>query len=152
VSSTFAELKDAVSEYCEGYRNPKLEPFALGELYDLFPQQSNGKLQTSLGWNDTWPNNGKAGVYIFLDTDGKVLYIGKASMKRSVSARLSDYCTYDSDRRCKLVHSNWSATPKYVWIVGMPVSSPFEAPSLEEYLIRELDPPDNRNGKRETEL
>jgi excinuclease UvrABC nuclease subunit len=78
-----------------------------------------------------------------------VCYVGKASMGNCIGSRLSSYFGYESetDRRCKIYHrEGWTEKPRYVMCVAVPEDSPFEAPALEEFLIRELAPPDNKRG------
>ena len=130
---------------------PELDAFSIEPPYDLFPSEPEGSLECGGKWNDTWPSNGMPGIYAFLDREGNVLYIGKSSMNSSVSARLGAYCAYESDRkRCKLKHDGWRVKPRYVWIVGIAKSTSFEAAALEEFLIRELNPVDNINGRSES--
>ena len=146
MTGTLDNLKNKVAEYCASYRHPDMEDFNLGPLYDLFPEQDGGSVRAERIWNETWPSNGLSGVYAFLDGDGTVIYIGKSSMKSSVSARLNAYCGYGPEKKCKLKHEGWSIQPRYVWIVGVPGATPFEAAALEEFLIREISTFDNVNG------
>jgi hypothetical protein len=147
MSSTLKDLRTKVDEYSKKYRHPSLKGFSFAPPYDLFPNDPGGLMVCEKKWNDTWPNNGMVGVYAFLDREGNVIYIGKSSMNSSVSARLSAYCGYDSDRKkCRLKHDGWIENPRYVWIVGVPQDSSFEAAALEEYLISEIQPTDNING------
>ncbi|RQW71178.1 GIY-YIG nuclease family protein [Halomonas sp. YLB-10] len=143
---TFDDLKAKVDEYCSCYRHPKMGDLSSGPLYDLFPEREGGALKAKCCWNDTWPSNGKAGIYAFLDDDGRVVYIGKSSMKSSVSARLNSYCQYGQNKKCKLKHDHWKVQPRYVWIVGVPNETSFEAAALEEFLIREIVTSCNVNG------
>lgn len=143
---TLDDLKAKVAEYCSRYRHPDMADFSSGPLYDLFPERESGAFRAEYRWNDTWPSNGKAGIYAFLDADGRVVYIGKSSMKSSVSARLSSYCQYGPSKTCKLKQDQWKVPPRYVWIVGVPTETPFEAAALEEFLIREISTSDNVNG------
>ncbi|GGX73787.1 hypothetical protein [Saccharospirillum salsuginis] len=143
---TLNDLKAKVAEYCSRYRHPGMDMFSSGPLYDLFPERDDGVLKAEHRWNDTWPSNGKAGIYTFLDVHGRVIYIGKSSMKSSVSVRLSSYCQYGPDKKCVLKHDQWTVQPRYVWIVGVPKETSFEAAALEEFLIREITTTDNRNG------
>jgi hypothetical protein len=143
---TLEDLTDKVDEYCAKYRHPDLEAFTLGPLYDLFPGQAGGKLHADLKWNETWPSNGQAGVYAFLDGSGSLVYIGKSSMKSSVSARLNAYTSYGPEKSCKLKHDGWIVQPRYVFIIGVPRTTSFEAAALEEFLIREIPTSDNVNG------
>lgn len=146
MTGTLEDLKNKVAEYCANYRHPNLEDFTLGPLYDLFPDQKGGSLRAERQWNETWPSNGQAGIYAFFDGDGTLIYIGKSSMKSSVSARLNAYTSYGPEKRCKLKHDGWSVQPRYVFIVGVPRTTSFEAAALEEFLIREIPTSDNVNG------
>ncbi len=103
-------------------------------------------LHAELKWNETWPSNGQAGVYAFLDGAGALVYIGKSSMKSSVSARLNAYASYGPDKSCKLKHDGWIDQPRYEFIIGVPRTTSFEAAALEEFLIREIPTSDNVNG------
>ena len=143
---TLEDLKDKVAEYCANYRHPGLEEFTLGPLYDLFPGQAGGTLHAKHKWNETWPSNGQAGVYAFLNDAGALVYIGKSSMKSSVSARLNAYTSYGPEKSCKLKHDRWIVKPRYVFIIGVPRTTSFEAAALEEFLIREIPTSDNVNG------
>ena len=142
----FERLVDEVNTYTKKFRGINLEPFELGPLYDLFPCKDTNNLNAKLGWNQTWPSNGKPGIYVFLSENGEVLYVGKSSSNSTVSARLSAYCAYGEDKKCKLKHDSWKVEPRYVWIVGVPNITWFEAAALEEYLIRNLSPSENKIG------
>src|SRR5690606_32393688 len=94
-----------------------------------------------------WPLPSRAGVYAFLDQQKKILYVGKASFRNSLAARLSSYCRYESGRgsSCKLNHI-WKNSPRYIVIVAVPESSRFEAAALEEFLISKIQPIENSVG------
>lgn len=73
---------------------------------------------------------------------GEVLYIGKASNTKSVGSRLV---------RFRYTPVTWQPAPAFTQIIE--VSEPFEAPSLEEFLILELQPRFNDRGiKRQSGL
>ena len=91
--------------------------------------------------NDTskvWPFSDDKGVYAILHHD-MVLYIGKAS-HQGMGYRLGSY--FDKDGNPKQGHT-WTEIPTHVVTWKVPEDSPFEASALEEFLIRELAPPDN---------
>ena len=143
----YDELANAVTEYSDRYRRSDLPKLMIGLAYDLYPQEGKPALECQHCWPETWPNSDKAGIYAFLDRDLNVVYIGKSSMNSFLGARLSAYCGYDENRNCRLHHSGWTASPRYVWTVGVPDELSFEAPALEEYLIKKLKPTDNVAGK-----
>ena len=131
---TRAEVRDAVEEYC---RLHGIEPFIPSELYDL--QSDWTKRQ--------FPDSGAPGCYAFYDEQGTLLYVGKASMAHNLGSRVASYFRRDNTAGVTIPrHVGWKALPpRYVQTI--PVRKPYEAPSLEEYLIGKLDPPDNTRGR-----
>ena len=140
------DLHAGIEQYQSKYRREDLPSLVVSGLYDLFSERGSDQ-QISLRWPDPWQSAVSAGVYIMLDEGLSILYVGKASLRNSLGSRLAGYFgyfQYPHDRRCKILSSNWTTLPRYVVTVG--VAYPFEAPALEEYLIGELQPPDNRQG------
>ncbi len=85
-----------------------------------------------------WPSNDKPGVYIFLDSEKYINYIGKASS--NIGSRLV----------ARFNVTRWK--PKvpeaegchYITTIPLPVDAFFEAPAIEEYLLRFLTTKSNR--------
>jgi len=127
-----------VDEFSEKYRGQSLKEFTLSKNYDLFPENTG-----SNGWPNEWPNNGKYGVYLIMDKDKNVIYIGESI---NIGKRLSDYFQYSEDKSCKIVH-NWSKTPKYVHTIAVSSETWFERLALEEFLIYNVKPIDNKKSK-----
>ena len=142
--ATFDDLRVAVREYAEHHRHPERPSLEVAPIYDLFPAEA----QSDHAWPDQWPHASRKGVYIIMDEQLNVLYVGKASFENTIGARLGSYFAFATDRACKIVDENWSAPPRYVSSVAVPDDSAFEAPALEEYLIRKLVPRDNTVGRR----
>jgi excinuclease UvrABC nuclease subunit len=86
-------------------------------------------------------------VYAFLDEQGMLLYVGKASFRNSIAARLSTYCMFEAGKGtpCRLNHQ-WKTKPRYVVTVAVPEETRFEASAVEEFLITRLEPPENSIG------
>jgi len=117
------KLRQLVDRYCVTLRHPNLPRFNFHDL-DL---------------KDGWyrkPQSYKPGCYALFSADGELLYIGKASHKASVGNRLAAHFYNKA--------SDLAMQTAYVQIIE--VSEPFEAPSLEEYLIREVRPRLNTHG------
>ncbi len=144
--SKLEDVKRMIERFEAVYRGANLEKFEQGPLYDLFPEKVPRPFDCERGWPQTWPSNGKPGVYVFLDDHLEILYIGKSSANSTVSARLASYCEYGTNRTCHLKHKTWKKSPSYVWIVGVPNETWFEAAALEEYLIRNLSTAENVVG------
>jgi len=146
---TLDSLRHALHVYQEKYRHPTRPRLECSDLYALFPEglPSPAKKQ----WPDTWPYSERSGVYLIFSRTGKLLYVGKAW---AIGSRLSTYFQYDSPRResrtCKIVH-DWRGDeqPFYVATVAVPTDSIFEAAALEEFLIGELKPSENKTRLRE---
>jgi hypothetical protein len=145
---TYDDALAAIGQYEETHRHPKRPRLEIGMPYDLFPK--TGREATRLlckeGWPEVYPLSERAGAYIVLDAHARVLYVGKAD---NFGRRLGGYFAYASDRTCKVKHKTWSEQPRYVVMVAVPTSSPFEAGALEGFLIDSLRPPDNILGKAE---
>lgn len=134
-----AHIRDRIDTYHRTYRHPSLIEPQVSGLYSLFPHERPGSSH-ELCWPKTWPNADRPGVYLIFSKELELLYIGKAAV---IGSRLGVYFQYDHDglRGCKVVH-DWSVPPALVVTVAL--GEAFEAPSLEEYLITELNPPDNK--------
>lgn len=142
--TSIEDVSNKIREYSARFRNPDLEQICRGEIYCLKKESSDSP---ELGWPDTWPQANRRGVYAIV-SDDRVLYIGKAS-QQPIGHRLSSYFRYGEARECTTVAGhNWTHDPTHVVTWAVPDSSPFEASSLEEYLIIELKPCDNTAGKR----
>jgi Predicted 3'-5' exonuclease related to the exonuclease domain of PolB len=123
IPGTQAEkLTRNVEEYCKRYRHPLLENFKVHSHH----------LES---WWHTDVSS-RCGCYAIYTESGELLYIGKASNSASVGSRLAAHLRH--------VDPAWMPAPAFVQIVE--VCEPFEAPSLEEYLIRELQPRFNDRG------
>ena len=125
------------------YRTERVPPITVSEAYALFPDEN----QPGAGpkWPDPWPNGNQQGVYLILDRDQRVLYIGKASMGNTMDSRLDSYFGYTDERLCKILGS-WRERPKHVVTLAVPPGHGYEAVGLEEFLIDRLQPPENSQG------
>jgi hypothetical protein len=121
-----AELREHVATYCKKYRNPQLPPFIVSEPH------------TMTSWYGT-PEAARPGCYVFYSQTGEVLYVGKASLTRAVGNRLA---AHDHSKP----RTSWRERAAFVQFVS--VSEPFEAPSLEEFLVSRLCPIGNIRGGR----
>jgi len=74
--STFNDLKRVLDEFNNKHQRPHGK-LALTSLFDISTQPRTA----------SWPSNGKPGVYVFLDSDKFITYIGKAS--DNIGSRLS---------------------------------------------------------------
>jgi hypothetical protein len=146
---TFADFKREVSNYHEKYRHPSRAPLTVSGLYDLAPGRSPHPPTEPAEWtwpSGEWPNAWKAGVYVVMADDLTVLYVGKASLASTIGSRLGSYFKEGDAKEARIPPDHrWSRNPRFV--ASIPVPEPFEAPSLEEYLITALQPSDNIRGK-----
>ncbi|WP_042372504.1 GIY-YIG nuclease family protein [Bacteroides neonati] len=134
------EAKTLIHSYECKYRNPKLIPFLISDKYDLFPTDS----ESVNCWPKCYPYVDRAGVYLVMDAEDNILYIGKSSV--AVGRRLGRYFGYSADgKSCLIKDENWTKPPKYIVTVAVPIDSPFECASLEEFLLKEIKTSDNYN-------
>ncbi len=121
------------------------------DFQEKLPRPGIGKL--TVDWYDLkgnqaqpWPNGGKPGVYMFLDADEKLLYVGKASSGRNLRTRLRGY--FNPQKVPKDTNQGKKAIgARYVGLLGLPADHGFEAPAIEEWLITCLQPPKNKMMK-----
>jgi hypothetical protein len=131
-------LRGALVKYRK-YRHPDLPELVPSDLYALFPEK--GKPLAAMYWDQKWPNSDHAGVYLIFDKNAELLYVGTAWV---LGGRLSKYFQYrqprGEDHECRVVDRWPKPGPMYIATVPVPDDSKFEAASLEEYLIGELNP------------
>jgi hypothetical protein len=117
-------VRDIVRRYCADSRSPLAPPFRT-ECHPIWRLEASTDL--------TGP-----GVYILSDPLFVPLYLGKASVKSSIGARI----------RAKLRHRppHWGDDWIYNAIV-IKVKRAYEAPSLEEFLLGEIPTKYNVQGR-----
>jgi len=135
---------DAVSDYCRKFRHPDLPSLDVAPPIDLYPERPLVGAAPQLEPVVSWPFAQRAGVYIMYDDALDLLYIGKVSMNRCLGQRLYEY--FGGGDVC-VPKFDWLFPVRFLVIIAMPEDSPFEAPSLEEYLIRTLHPKSNVAGR-----
>ncbi len=94
-------------------------------------------LDISLMKRAQWPSNDLPGVYIFLDSEKAITYIGKAS--RNIGSRLA--ARFDIKWTPK---SPESVGCHYITTIPLPLEVYFEAPAIEEYLLHNLNTRSNK--------
>ena len=86
-----------------------------------------------------YPNSDRAGCYAIYTASGELLYIGKASNKNVMGERLGHHFHYSADKTALVPRKDWGGKKPQI-IRTIRVHQPYEAPSLEEFLVRELRP------------
>jgi hypothetical protein len=130
-------LQSKITWYCEKYNI--LPPFKLSEPYDV---DSVSK--------ERYPNSDRPGCYAIFTASDELLYIGKASNNNVMGFRLGAIWHLNADKIAYIPRGDWGGKKPQI-IRTIPVNEPYEAPSLEDFLIRELQPPCNTIGRDETE-
>ena len=129
-------LVGTLRELNEKYPRPGLPPLEMSPPYDI-----------QLDFSKSFPNAEKPGVYILLDENKNVLRIGKASCKRILGQRLNDYFGWAEGRKGGVARDERFKTVRYIVTIPVPLDRAFEAPAVEEYLIDQLEPELNDQGK-----
>jgi hypothetical protein len=127
-----------IEVYEKKYRNPDLTKYVISGLYDLYPD-SETEYEIEKSWPNPWANSGNAGVYLFLNKNLEIVYIGKSN---HLGYRLSNYFSYDENKKCKIKHT-WKSEPRFVITIAVPDDSKFECSSLEEFLLSKIATTDN---------
>lgn len=126
--SMYKDLEKAVDVFNKKYRRPHFD-ISLTELRDI----SNEEFAS-------WPSNESPGVYIFLDVDKNITYIGKASLQ-GIGYRLNQ--RFDTKWNPKKPESEGCV---YITTIALAEESFFEAPAIEEYLLKHLKTRSNKIG------
>ena len=128
----FKDVQLALDELNNKFPRPNLTLKISDKIYDL-----------EKDWPDEyWPGIGLPGVYLFADENRKTRYIGKSSS--DLGKRLGDYW---KDGNGKAVPRNdKSKGIRYIATITVSEDRAFEAPSIEEWLIREIKPSRNTVG------
>ena len=125
VEMHFDSLRAKLDEYSRTYRHPNQRAFCV-----------HGPFKIERYKKGTWEGmeiSYKPGCYAIFSENGELLYIGKASAGRKVGDRLWRFSRKNPP--------SWLPDIALAQIVE--VQQPFEAPSLEEYLIQALRPRHN---------
>lgn len=146
--ASLSDFRAAIERFSEKFRRIDLPPLVISGVYDLHPHSTPSRAPSEFAWPSAWPNAGQAGVYAFFDDNAELIYVGKSSMNSSLGARLGAYFRFGDGGRCELAGGDWRRLPRLVVTVGVPDSMTWEAPALEEFLIQELGPPLNVQGRR----
>ena len=127
--SNYNELLEAVKEF----NSKHIRPHGAVELTEL--------LDISLQKNASWPSNESPGVYIFLDSNKNINYIGKASFSNCIGGRLNS--RFDTKWNPKKPESEGCV---FITTIALPREVSFEASAIEEFLLKKLTTRSNRIG------
>ena len=127
--SNFSDLQLAISQFNAKHPRPHGE-VGLTELRDI-----------SLEAHASWPSNESPGVYIFLDLNKNITYIGKASFDNCIGGRLNS--RFDTKWNPKKPESEGC---KYITTIALTKDVSFEAPAIEEFLLKFLTTRSNKIG------
>ena len=146
--SSYTDIASKLDWFQNVFLNSTLPKAEVSDFYDLFPTRPSPPEITIKGkYPQTFPFSDRKGVYIILDSNLKVLYIGKASFDNFIGNRLGTHFI-GKDKCCSPKSYSWTPPgPRYVISIAVPKEYTFMASSLEEYLIAKLQPTDNKHGK-----
>lgn len=138
----FSQCNEWLQSYHQNYRNPVLGPLQFSACYYLSERASSSpmvpneveRLEEKRVWLAPWIDPGKCGVYLVFDENFYVIYIGKTSGSRGFEHRPACYfAKNNTEPEEGVTRAVWEKCP--MGYVTVAVAEPFEAPSLEEYLI-----------------
>ena len=135
-----------ISDYENTFRHPDLERLKISGLFDLYPEKES-KHKAEKSWPNEWIDCGSAGVYMFLDENLEIAYIGKA---KHFGYRFGSYFAYNDDKKCK-IKNTWKTIPRFVITIAVPDQSKFESAAIEEYLLSNIVTTDNTIGNKREE-
>jgi len=115
--------------FIAAFNNNHLRPHGIINMTPL--------LDISMMERAKWPSNELPGVYVFLDSDKLLTYIGKAS--NNIGARLA--ARFDIKWNPK---SEEAVGCHYITTIPLPREAYFEAPAIEEFLLKNLKTRSNK--------
>jgi hypothetical protein len=127
--STFDDLEIVLNDFNNDFPRPHGR-VGLTDLLDI-----------SLQKEASWPSNESPGVYVFLNREKEIIYIGKASFGNCIGGRLNS--RFDTRWNPKKPESQGCV---YITTIPLPREAAFEAPAIEEYLLGVLTTRSNRVG------
>jgi excinuclease UvrABC nuclease subunit len=133
--ATLNDLKREVNKLNHNFPRPGIPHLSVSTLFDLRTQYSQ-----------KWPNAEFPGVYILFDKNKEVLLIGKASCSRTLGDRLGEKLRWKDKKIGKGGHLN-NPDIRYLATIRVPIDNAFEAPAIEEYLLKKLRPSLNKQCK-----
>lgn len=131
---SLGDVESAISEFNREFPRPKVGSVVLSSPFRIIDDYKFG----------SFPNAASAGVYLVFDRDDNLLYIGKAD---GLGARLGSHFGWSADRTAGRVKNSRLVGAHAVRTIGLPDESRFEAPAIEAFLIRRLDPGLNVIGR-----
>jgi hypothetical protein len=130
MTSTPENVRYYVDRYCTLHSIiPAFEISPLADIQQLYRDKA------------PFPFQDDAGCYLLWSATTELLYVGKVSLRHNIYSRLKTYFRWDEDRTMILPTGHWTSAPTFVQVIK--VKEPYQAPSLEEYLIDKLNPSDN---------
>jgi len=127
--SNYIDLENAITAFNANHQRPHGD-IDLTELLDISKET-----------HASWPSNESPGVYIFLDLNKDIIYIGKASFNNCIGGRLNSR-----------FNTKWeSQKPEsegciYITTIPLRKELSFEASAIEEYLLKALTTRSNHVG------
>jgi hypothetical protein len=137
-----------------GYEEPKQEDFALESRvveycrrYGISPAfKISEPFDVERDLKAQYPNSDSAGCYAVYTASYELLYIGVAANSNVIGLRLGDIWRLNADKTAVVSKKDWDKKPQIVRTIPVPVDRPYEALSLEGFLIQELQPQYNKVG------
>jgi len=131
------ELRQVIDEFNRKYPRPFMAPIELNGPYNLRTEYCN-----------PYPHGNLPGVYVICNSDRRILRIGKASCRSTITVRLGAYFKWgDGDCEGKPKHPGYEDAT-FVYTIGVDADRAFEVTAIEEYLIGRLDLPYNWIGRK----
>lgn len=135
--NTLDQLKEKIQLLSEKYNRSDLK-LKISDVYDI-----------KKDFSTQYPNSGFPGVYVFLNEQQQIIYVGKASNNNFIGPRLGAYFKRGNEEKSTGVPKvKYYKDVRYLVTIPVPEDRAFEAPAIEEYLIKELNPPLNVIGKK----
>ncbi|MEY8240869.1 MAG: GIY-YIG nuclease family protein [Cycloclasticus sp.] len=131
----YGDLEAAIKKFNRKYKRPAMT-IGLSDEFDLNEHYND---------LEEW-YKGKIGVYILFNEKEEIIRIGSAT--NDLYSRLNCYFDYKDSTETKGM--GWwkeGVSSRYIHTIEVPKEQSFEALAIEKYLLDELKPPLNKEGK-----
>ena len=119
------DLLTLLEYFNRDFPRPGISALTVAEKYEIRKE-----------WPGTWPSNESPGVYVLLNGDGNIQYIGKST--NCIGSRLNSYFHYGPKKECVAYHDSLKEI-RQIWTIPVPRAHAFEASAIEEFLIARLN-------------
>ena len=144
MTANYNDLVKKLEEYKSKYRKQDLPPIKESDFYAVFPEEESryGEIEAEYKWPEQWPFSEHEGCVYAIFGKEQLLYIGQSVVP--VGNRLSQHFSEKYHEVYSFEAAGRTEKPFFVKVFATEIW--FEVFAIEQFLIYELKPVDNKKG------